>query len=424
MIVFLYTIIRSHSTEYAAPATGLFVGALWFQLHLSPQALELILYLGLILLFVKMIENPLESRPWTVLALFTAPLFIVSHPETVILMIPGIILFLVYTFLKSRPVFRELLSSVGLVVTALTVSFTVWWLTYASDAFRLISSVARGALVSLSSIATRSVRTSIPSTPSYSYKVTITSELVISGAIWAVGVTLILLSRLRLLRREALLGGLFTVAVLTVPVTVFVRTDMLARSYLFSLIPMVILFPWLLERRSIFKFGAKSLYRPFRMVMVIGMIVLLVLIPISRNGNDPEEIVPQSSLLVSSIAGGLQHSVLLINLGEYGYWYYSTLQGGLNSPRDEQENMSSLTGGFIEANSTLANFHLTLTNQDASSKYILLSQYYENLYALRYGNGASKYIGERNGFESQLWQHFNLVYSSGTDRLYENQNLL
>jgi hypothetical protein len=423
IVVFLYTIIRSHSSEFAAPATSLFLGALWFQLHLSPQALELILYLGLILLFVKMIENPLRSRSWTILALFTAPIFIVSHPETVILMIPGVILFLLYTLLKSRPVFRELLSSVGLVVTALTVSFAAWWLTYASDAFLLISSVARGALVSLSSIATRSVRTAIPSTPSYSYRVTITSELVISGAIWAVGVTLILLSRLKLLRREAFLGGLFTIAVLTVPVTVFVRTDMLARSYLFSLIPLVILFPWLLERRSVFKIGSKSLHRPFKMVMILGMIALLVLIPISRNGNDPEEIVPQSSLFISSIAGGLQHSVLLINLGEYGYWYYSTLKGGLNSPRDEQENMTRLTGGFIEANSTLANFHLTLTNQDASSNYILLSQYYENLYALRFGNGASKYIGERNGFESQLWQNFNLVYSSGTDRLYENQNL-
>jgi len=423
MVVFVYTIIRSHSMEYAAPSTGLFLGALWFQLHLSPQALELILYLGLILLFVKMIENPLASRPWTILALFTAPLFIVSHPETVILMIPGVILFLLYILLKSRPVFRELLSSVGLVITALSVSFAAWWLTYASDAFQLISSVAKGALVSLSSIATRSVRTALPSTPSYSYRVTITSELVISGAIWAVGVTLILLSRLRLLRREALLAGLFTIAVLTVPVTVFVRTDMLARSYLFSLIPLVILFPWLLERRAVFKLGPKSLHRPFKMVMILGMIILLGLIPISRNGNDPEEIVPQSSLFVSSIAGGLHNSVLLINLGEYGYWYFSTLQGGINSPRDEQPNMTSLTGGFIEANSTLANFHLVLTGQDASSNYVLLSQYYENLYALRYGNGASKYIGERNSFESQLWLKFNLVYSSGTDRLYENQNL-
>ncbi len=423
MVIFLYTIIRSHSVEYAAPATGLFLGALWFQLHLSPQALELILYLGLILLLVKMIENPLASKPWTILALFTAPLFIVSHPETVILMIPGIILFLLYAFLKSRPVFRELLSSVGLAVTALSISFVAWWFTYASDAFRLIYSVARGALVSLSSIATRSVRTSLPSTPSYTYKVTITSELVISGTIWAIGVTLVLLSRLRLLRREALLGGLFTIAVMTVPVTVFVRTDMLARSYLFSLIPLVILFPWLMERKSVFRLGSKSLHRPFKMVMILGMIILLLLIPISRNGNDPEEIVPRSSLFVSNIAGALQHSVLLINLGEYGYWYYSTLQGSLNSPRDEQPNMTRLTGGFIEANSTLANFHLTLTGPDASSNYVLLSQYYENLYMLRYGNGASKFIDERNGFELQLMLKFNLVYSSGTDRLYENQNL-
>src|SRR2546428_34994 len=55
MIVFLSTIIRSHSAEYAAPAPGLFLGPLWFQLPLSPQALELILYLGILLLFVKMI---------------------------------------------------------------------------------------------------------------------------------------------------------------------------------------------------------------------------------------------------------------------------------------------------------------------------------------------------------------------------------
>src|SRR5215467_10715347 len=423
IIVFLYTTIRAYSAENAAPATGLFLGALWFQLHLSPQALELILYLGMILLFIKMIENPLESRPWTIIALFAAPIFIVSHPETVILMMPGVVLFLIYTLLKSRPVFRELLPNVGLALSALAISFTVWWLTAASDAFHLISSVARGALVSLSSIATRSVRTTIPSAPSFSYKVTITSELAVSGAIWAVGVSIILLSRFRLLRREAFLGGLFTIAVLTVPVTVFVRTDMLARSYLFSLIPLVILFPWMLERRSVFRLGKKSLYRPFRIAMVIGMIGLLVILPITRNGNDPEEMIPPSSLMVSNVAGGLHNSVLLINLGEYGYWYFSTLQGSINSPRDEQPNMSTLLGGFIEANSSLTTFNLNLTKADASSNYVLLSQYYENLYTLRYGNLAYKYVGERNNFESKLMQQFNLVYSSGTDRLYENQNL-
>ncbi len=424
MVLFLYTIIRAHSMNHAAPATGVFLGALWFQLHQSPQALELILYLGLILVFVKMIENPLTSKPWTLIALFAAPVFIVSHPETVILMIPGIILFLLFIYLKSRLMFRELIPNVGLALSALAGSFLVWWLTVASDALNLISSVAKGAIVSLSSIATHSVRTAIPSSPSYSYRITITSELGVSGAIWVLGVVLILMSRLRLLRREALLGGLFTVAVLTVPVTVFVRTDMLARSYLFSLIPIMILFPWMLERKSVFIIRSRSLHLPFRAILIVGMIGLLVLLPLTRNGNDPEEIVPQSSLFASSIAGGLQHhSVLLINIGEYGYWYFSTLKGGRDSPRDQQKNMSGLDGGFIEANSTLANFNLNLTKSDATSNYILLAQYYENLYTLRYGSEASKYIGERNRFESQVALRFNLVYSTGTDRIYENQNL-
>ena len=424
IVLFLYTIIRAHSANFAGPATGLFLGALWFQLHLSPQALELVLYLGLIFVFVKMIENPFSSRPWTIIALFAAPIFIVSHPETVILMIPGMILFLMFIFLKSRAAFRELLPSIGLALTALAGSFAAWWLTVASAARNLITSVARNALVSLSSIATRSARTSLPSSPSYSYKVAITSELAISGAIWALGVGLILLSRLRLLRREALLGGLFAVAVLTVPVTVFVRTDMLARSYLFSLLPLVILFPWLLERRSVFQLRFRSYHIPFKAILIIGMIAFLALLPLTRNGNDPEEIIPQSSLFASSITGGLQHnSVLLINIGEYGYWYYSTLRGSNYSPRDQQPNMSRLDGGFIDANSILSNFNLTLKKSEETSNYILLAQYYENLYTLRYGSGASKFIVERNNFELQVSLRYNLVYSTGTDRIYENQNL-
>ncbi len=424
MTLFVYTIAREYSPNYAAASTGLFLGALWFQLHLSPQSLELVLYLGLILVLVKIIENPARSKPWTLIALVTSPVFIVSHPETVILVIPGLVFFLAFIFVKSKMMFRELLPNVGLALAALLGSFLVWWSTFASEARNLIFSVAESAIGSLSSIIYHSARTSIPSSPSYSYKYTITSELGISGAIWILGIVLILLSRLRLLRREALLAGLFTVAVLTVPVTVFVRTDMLARSYLFSLLPAVILFAWLLERRSIFVLRPISLHFAFKAILIVGMIALLALLPLSRNGNDPEELIPQSSLLASNVAGELQHhSVLLINFGEYGYWYYSTLKGGRESPKDEQLNMSNLEGGFIEANSILTRFDLNLTTADASSNYILLSNYYENLYVLRYGPTASYYLGQTAEFESEVSMEFNLVYSTGTDHIYANQNL-
>jgi hypothetical protein len=424
MVLFVYTITRSFSPTYAAPSTGAFLGALWFQLHLSPQALELVLYLGLILVLVKMIEAPQKSKRWTFIALITAPVFIVSHPETVILVIPGIVLFLVFLFLRSRSMVRELLPNVGMSLLALAAMFTIWWSTFASQARNLIESVAKGAITSLSSIAVHSARTAIPSAPSYSYRVTIDSELLISGAIWLLGVTLILVSKLRLLRREALLGGLFTVAVLTVPITVFVRTDMLARSYLFSLIPEVILFAWLLERREVFHFRTISLQPYFKGVLLIGMIALLVIIPLTRNGNDPEELIPQSSLFASNVAGGLQHnSVLLVNFGEYGYWYYSTLQGSPASPKDEQTNMSALSGGFIEANSILTKYDLNFTRADASSNYILISNYYENLYILRYGPNAPYYLNERARFENATSMNFNLVFSTGSDRIYANQQM-
>ena len=424
MVLFVYVITRTHAPNYAAVTTGAFLGALWFQLHLSPQSLELVLYLGLILTLIKVIENPQRSETWTLIALITAPIFIVSHPETVILVIPGILLFLVFIFLRSGTEFRELVPNVGITLLALAGWFAVWWTTFAAEARNLIVSVAQSAIRSLSSIAYHSARTSIPSSPSFSYRVTITSELTISGAIWALGIALILVSRLRLLQREALLGGLFTVAVLTVPVTVFVRTDMLARSYLFSLIPEVILVAWLLERRSLFHIRNRSLHPPFKAILIIGMIVLLAMLPLTRNGNDPEEHVPQSSLFASSVAGGLhQHSVLLINFGEYGYWYYSTLKGSRQSPNDEQANMSMLAGGFIEANSTLSKYDLTLTPSDASSNYILISDYYENLYSLRYGTGSGYYLGQRALFEEQASMKFNLVYSTGSDRLYANQNI-
>ncbi len=105
MILFVYTIARMYSPNYPAASTGVFLGALWFQLHLSPQSLELVLYLGLVLVLVKIIENPRRSKPWTLIASATSPVFIVSHPETVILVIPGIVLFLAFIFIKSRMMF-------------------------------------------------------------------------------------------------------------------------------------------------------------------------------------------------------------------------------------------------------------------------------------------------------------------------------
>jgi hypothetical protein len=45
------------------------------------------------------------------------------------------------------------------------------------------------------------------------------------------------------------------------------------------------------------------------------------------------------------------------------------------------------------------------------------------LYVLRFGSASTYFFDQKTAFEAQAVMNFNLVYSTGTDRLYENQKL-
>ena len=83
VVVFLaYVIARMHSPQYASLASATLLGGLWFQLHISPQSLELILYLGAIFLLLKIIDDEPRRKIWTMMGLMSTPIFVASHPET------------------------------------------------------------------------------------------------------------------------------------------------------------------------------------------------------------------------------------------------------------------------------------------------------------------------------------------------------
>jgi len=108
--------------------------------------------------------------------------------------------------------------------------------------------------------------------------------------------------------------------------------------------------------------------------------------------------------------------------GEYGWRFYAPLHGDLSAVRLEQKSIAGLPGGYVKIN-TYAEFNLTFTQADNTSDYILVSNYYQNLYSLRFGSGSSLLVDLKTNFENQTAMNFNLVYSTGTDRLYENRNL-
>ena len=447
MILFLYTISRWFNPSYAGRVTALSIGGFWFQLHLCPQSLELIPFLGFMFIFVKIAVDKKRQGRWTILAISTIPVFVVSHPETSAIVIVGLIALVLLSrvvpllfhfpglslFSRLLPdgktMDRATLRKYELFLIVLLASMLTWWFTVAAEARVEIFGIAQRAIASAFQGRTAPPAT-LPTTPAYSYELAISLEQVVSVTIWLLGLFIFLLARGKLKTRDYALWGLFLAAVSTIPITFQVRADMLQRSYLFSLLPGVVLFAAVMKERSFFRIRGRSLHASFKVFFILTIIMLSVLMPITRNGVDPYEYIPKSSLYVASIAAGLSdhsNSVLFLYNGEYGWRYYAALTGDQNAIRDEPKSMAEIVGGFTKPNSTVTVagqiYIIPFTPADRSSHYIVVSSFYENLYVLRFGQGSVYYVDQKNSFESQVSGpagRFDLVYSTGTDRIYAN----
>ena len=430
VVVFLaYVIARMHSPQYASLASATLLGGLWFQLHISPQSLELILYLGAIFLLLKIIDDEPRRKVWTMMGLMSTPIFVASHPETPLAVSLGLAGFLVLSRLRSRTSFNQQASKLALPFMVFIGVILFWWASIAVDARVLVqTSIVDRALQSLLRLPMGSpIQTSnVAATPSYSYELTILAEQGVSVIVWSVGLAYFVLFR-KFQPRELFLGGLFLAAVSTIPLAIFGRADVLQRSYLFALFPFVILTAWLLERRAALTLRRTDLFRFVKVGFIVIMVLFSAIIPLTRYGVDPIEYLPGSSLFVSNIAAGLyqQHSILFLHPDEDGWRFYSGANGALREPKLEQKNLAGLTGGYVKAESdpTVPGFNLTYTPSDNSANYIIVTNYWHNLYTLRFGSESTFYVQARNNYTASVNQNFNLVYSTGTDQIYANQEL-
>jgi hypothetical protein len=430
VIVFMtYVLVRTHGQQYASIASATVLGGLWFQLHISPQSLELILYLGAIFVLLKIVEDEPHRRLWTMLGLASTPIFVASHPETPLALSLGLVAFLVLSLLRSKRTLQLQTLKIAVPMVVLLGWVFFWWGLVAVDARNLVqTSILDRAFITFSRLPLGiSTQTSnVPAVPSYSYGLTILSEQGISALVWAIGLAYFVLFR-KLQPKELFLAGLFLAAVSTIPLAVFGRADVLQRSYLFALFPFVILTAWLLERRSILRLRGLDLFRLVKVVFIVMMVLFSAIIPLTRYGVDPIEYISGSSLLVANVSAGLtqQHSLLFFHPDEDGWRYYAGINGAIREPRLEQKNLANQPGGYVKPGTdpTVPGFNLTYTSADASANYIVLTSYWQNLYTLRFGTDSASYVQARNNYTDTVMQNFDLVYSTGTDQIYANQAL-
>ncbi|HEX4921310.1 MAG TPA: hypothetical protein VFV92_11285, partial [Candidatus Bathyarchaeia archaeon] len=352
------------------------------------------------------------------------PILVLSHPETPLVLLLGIAGFLVLQGLLARSRLSDLklsLAAIGPFFAMLALITVSWWTSFASGALAVVQSIVNGALNSGISGLSHGAP-AVPATPAPSYHVTILLQEGISATVWVIGLGLFVFVR-RFKPREFVLMGMFLAAVSTIPVALFANADVLQRSYLFALFPLGILVASLSSNPAVLRIRGRSLLKPIGLMMFIVIVGFSVVMPVSRYGLDSFNYLSESSLVASNVAASeTTHSVLMLHPGWYGWRYYAPYHGYEGAVLLEQKNITGLPGAYVKLN-TYEQYNLTYSGADRTADYLFLSDYFQNLYVLRFGSNSTSYLQQKVAFEAQASFQFNLVYSSGTDRFYENRDL-
>ena len=424
---FAYSIARMFGNRYSVIVAAVILSGFWFQLHLSPQSIELIPYLGLTYLLLKMFEDKTHWRLLTTISIASIPVFVFSHPETSLVTSLGTIGFLILKPMVSSgrlQAIRSNISIVGPFLAALVSFVAIWWFSIAKAALGIVFGIADAAAAAgLGGLPY--ARPKAPTTPLPSYQTALLMEEGMSVAIWLAGLFLLLFIR-RFRQREYFLAGLFLAAISTIPVALFGNPDVLQRSYLFALIPFAFLAASLLERQQELRIRSWSFLRPFAVALVLIVIGFSVVMPVARYAGDSFQYLPESDLQAANVAATLNaHSLLVAHPGWYGEKYYAPFYGYEGAILLEQSDITGRSGAYIKAGSYGANaeYNLTFNAKDRTSDYLLVQDFFDNLYIMRFGSNSTYYLDLKSTFEIDASYSFNLVYSTGTDRLYENRHL-
>ena len=424
---FSYVIARTFGNRFSVIVASVIMSGFWFQLHLSPQSLELIPYLGFMYLLLRKFEDKTHLRLLTLMLIASIPVFVFSHPETSLVMSLGTIGFLILKPIVSSgrlQVIRSNISNVGPFLVVLLGFVAIWWFGVATAALGVVLGIADAA-ASAGLGGLPYIPQKAPPTPLASYQVALLVEEGMSAAIWVLGLFLLIFIK-RFRDREYFLAGLFLAAISTIPVALFGNPDVLQRSYLFALIPFAFLSASLLERRADLRIRSWSFLRPFAIALMVLVVGFSIVMPLPRYAGDSFQYLPQSDLLAANVAATTNiHSLLVAHPGWYGEKYYAPFYGYEGAILLEQSDITGKSGIYIKFSTYGANagYNLTFANADRTADYLLIQDFFDNLYIMRFGSNSAYYVNLKSAFETDASHSFNLVYSTGTDRLYENRHL-
>jgi hypothetical protein len=412
-IFLVYVFARRFAPRYAFLAPASTVGVLWFQMHASPQSLDLIEYAVLMILIAASAQpGRYRSRVWLVLFLLVDLVMVASHPTTPPILIANMLAVIVAYQLwrRSGRVPRAVTISVLIITTILWVS----WLTAQPGASTSFGSQVNLILTTISHVS------SAPSALHHeqvAYLIAVIVQASTVAFVFGSGlIILILLRRSKITDRPdmPILGGTMLLAVALSPAIIFVESTYSLRPYLFSLIPWGALVAMFYSLRKYSHFRWPRIARVFKVLILVGIVFSIVAAPITRDAIDSFNYIPSSDFASASFANTHVSGTILI-MSPFGreYLVSKSLQGGtsLFGVMDDGR-LFRLAGSSVLGTTTMDFNYYRISTYHA----IVFSNNGYNVFVVRQGSTAVTKASEI--VESTTSYNFNLVFSSSTCRIY------
>jgi len=411
----VYVFARRFVPRYAFLAPASTVGVLWFQMHASPQSLDLIEYAVLLILIAKSVQpGRHRSRVWLGLFLVVVLVMVASHPTTPPILIANMLAIVIAYQLSRRA---------GRIPRAVTISVLVitaiLWAAWLGAQPNASASFGKEVDLILGTISSFNLTPTLAGHSQGAYFVALIVQAVTVGFVFASGLLILILLR----RSEIvdtpdapILGGTMLLAVALSPAIVFVESTYSLRPYLFALIPWGTLVAMFFSLRKFAHLRWPRIAKAVKLFLILGIVFSIAAAPITRDAIDSYMYIPTADLTSANFANNrLSGTILIMSLWGREYVLSKSLQGGTSLfGVMENDRVFKLDGGSILGQNVMDLNYTHIAQYHA----IIFSDNTYNVFVVRDGSGSTAVITAGANVESTTSDHFNLVFSTATSRIY------
>jgi hypothetical protein len=407
VVTLVYCISRVSNSRYAGLAPLGFMGAFWVdQGHFSPQGLSLVFYLIFFLAIIKALASNSSRRGWLVLAIIMLLAVNFTSPTNSLFLILNLGTIAAISYLLVR---KNVVTNRILIFTAIAGTIFLCWSIYNAESKTILKAqeFEQRIVEDFGSLETIKVTPA----PSESYQTINDLRLMVVGFVILSGIAISVAVTRKKSAISLILVGWFATASFIV-ITMYLSPVLLSRTFLYISIPWALLIASLFVQKDQLKW-----HKSLKAMLVVIVLLLVLSIPITRYGRDPNTYAPlallnSAEMLADHSNGG--ESVVSYFMGSLVTKYFAAANGvNMETAVFEPTFQKSFTEGNMS--STYDRIH----SETTVNGRVIFSDAEKNNIAMKFDEPQLY-----DEIEDKVKAGYNLIINNGSTRIYSSTSTI